>query len=76
MITTDMTALTVAALPVGTTAHLPGVDISRRQVAEWRFTSAQQVVTLSRSDRTWCVSDGHTTSAGLFDAVKLALAAV
>jgi hypothetical protein len=76
MIAPDMTAIRVAALPVGTTAHLPGVNVSRCKVAEWRFVSTRQAVTLSRGDHAWRVGDSRTVSTGLFGAIKLAFEAV
>jgi hypothetical protein len=76
VIAPDMTAIRVAALPVGITAHLSGVNVSHRGVAEWRFASRQRTVTLSRDNHAWRVGDSRTVSTGLFDAIKLAFEAV
>ena len=76
MIATDMTAATIAALPVGTTAHLPGVAVHHSTTAEWQFASKRQTVTLTRGHHAWRVGDSRTVSIGLFGAIKLAFEAV
>lgn len=76
MTATDMTAITVAALPVGNTVRLPGVVVHHPAIAEWRFASRQRTVTLTRSNHAWCVGESRAVSTGLFGAIKLAFAAI
>jgi len=75
MTLSQLTAISIATLPVGSRFGDQGALVERTAVGDWRFRSGDHDVALRRGNRTWLIEDHDVpvgTTSHLFDAVNLA----